>query len=215
MKLPFFPLLFTGLFLLSGAGFGQETASSLTKPPVKPDRFLHRITVGGNLGFQFGNVTGITIAPEAAIRTIDQLHVGIRPIYQYYNYKNYYLNLNTGDFLNHRMSVYGGGVFLRYYLRSLFDSFLGNLFAHAEYEYLYYIRPYRFNPQGYIQDPYLNYYVPGKEAVEINSLFVGGGYSQPLAGRVTLDLLILFNLNDSFQSPYSNPVFRMGVGVGL
>jgi hypothetical protein len=55
----------------------------------------------------------------------------------------------------------------------------------------------------------------GKEKVEINSLFVGGGYRQPISNRVAMDLLILFNLNDSYNSPYSNPIFRLGVGVGL
>jgi hypothetical protein len=57
--------------------------------------------------------------------------------------------------------------------------------------------------------------VPGRSIVEVNSFFVGGGYRQPVSNRVAIDFLLLFNLNDSYNSPYSNPIFRLGVGVGL
>jgi hypothetical protein len=193
----------------------QDSIPSLSAKPERPDNFWRRVSVGGNLGFQAGSVTGITIAPEAAIRTVDNLYVGLRFMYQYYNYKDYYWNDNTKEYLSYKSSVYGGGIYLRYYLSSLFNNFLGNLFAHVEYEYQYYTRPYTDYYGGYIIDPYGNAYIPGKQAVEVNSLFVGGGYRQPLAGRVSMDFLILFNLNDSYDSPYSNPIFRIGVGVGL
>ena len=104
---------------------------------------------------------------------------------------------------------------LRYYLASIFDGFLGNLFAHVEYEYLTYNRPYTNSMGGNIYDPYGNQYMPGKTVVQVNSIFVGGGYRQPVTNRIGLDFMILFNLNDSYNSPYSNPIFRMGVGVGL
>ena len=144
-----------------------------------------------------------------------KLHYNNRQYYQYYNYKDYYWNSDNGDYLGYKSSVYGGALYLRYYLNSLFDNFLGNLFAHVEYEYQYYVRPYTNTIGGYIYDPYGNAYVPGNEVIEINSIFVGGGYRQPLGGRVAMDFLILFNLNDSYNSPYSNPIFRLGVGVGL
>jgi hypothetical protein len=92
---------------------------------------------------------------------------------------------------------------------------LGNLFAHIEYEYLYYTRPYSNAVGGHIYDPYGNTYVQGNQVVEVNSIFVGGGYHQPIASRVSMDFMVLFNLNDSYNSPYSNPIFRLGVGVGL
>jgi hypothetical protein len=85
----------------------------------------------------------------------------------------------------------------------------------VEYEYQYYTRPYRFSPGGYIFDPYGNPYIPGKEGVDINSFFVGGGYHQPIGNKAFMDFLLLFNLNESYDSPYSNPIFRLGFGVGL
>lgn len=203
------------LFALSSL-YAQEEMPSLSAKPKKANTFWHRVSVGGNLGFQFGSVTGITVSPEAAIRTVDHLYVGLRFLYQYYNYKNYFWDNDNKTYLSYESSVIGGGIYLRYYLRSLFpNSFAGNLFGHVEYEYQTYYRPYTVSPVGHIYDPYGNSFQEGRQQVEVNSLFVGGGYRQPIAGRVFLDFLLLFNLNDSYNSPYSNPIFRLGVGVGL
>ena len=69
--------------------------------------------------------------------------------------------------------------------------------------------------KGYIYDPYNNKLSPGKTIMSYNSILVGAGYSQPVGGRVFMDMLILFNLNNTAFSLYSNPIFRVGVGVGL
>ncbi len=203
------------LILICLRSVAQDSIPSLSAKPQKANTFWRRIAVGGNLGFQLGSVTGITLSPEFRIRTIDQLYVGTRIIYQYFRYKNYFYDSDTKEFLSYESNVYGGGIYLRYYLRSLFSNFFGNFYGHVEFEYLAYTRPYIFTQGGHIYDPYGNSFVPGKQVVEINSIFVGGGYSQPIGNRVSLDLMILFNLNDSYNSPYSNPIFRLGVGVGL
>ena len=192
-------------------------SASQESTKTKTHAFWHRVSIGGNLGFQFGSVTGIVLSPEIKIRVVDQLHVGIGFNYEYLRYKDYYYNPSTDEYLDFKSNVYGGRLFARYYLYSLFDNALGNIFAHIEYEYLTYSRPYVLSqpPDGSILDPYGNWYRPGKQIMEFNSVFVGGGYSQSLGGRVSLDLMILFNLNDSYMSPYSNPIFRIGFGIGL
>jgi hypothetical protein len=220
MKRSHTKLLFISFLILlcTASAFAQDTLPSLSSTPRKPDSFWRRVTFGGNLGFQFGSVTGITISPEVRIRAIDQLNVGFRFLYQYYNYRNYYWDYQNQSYIDYKSNVYGGGIYLRYYLASLFDNFVGNLYAHVEYEYLTYNRPFEQSgppPDGYIQDPFNYWYKPGNQMIEINSIFVGGGYRQPVTNRVSIDLLILFNLNDSYNSPYSNPIFRLGVGVGL
>ncbi len=209
------PVLFVALFLIFQGAFAQDTIPSLSSKPQRPDNFWRRVSVGGNLGFQLGSVSGITLSPEVRIRTVDQLTVGLRFIYQYYYNKNYFYDTETAQELPYKSNVYGGGVFLRYYLSSLFDGFVGNIFAHVEYEYLSFVQPYLMSPIGKIIDPYGNTYIRGNNTVEVNSIFVGGGYRQPISNRVSMDLLILFNLNDTYNSPYSNPIFRLGVGVGL
>jgi len=186
-----------------------------TKPVVPKDNFWRRLSVGGNLGFQFGTVTGIMVSPEIRIRTFDQLYVGLGFTYQYFMYRDYFWDNINKQYLDFSSNVYGGRFYLRYYLRSIFNSWIGNLFAHAEYEYMAYIQPYHYDPYGKIIDPYYNTYSPGKTTISYNSILVGAGYSQPVAGRVFIDLLILFNLNDTYYSFYTNPIFRIGVGVGL
>ena len=213
------PLLYILLLFLSLTSVSaQDTIPSLSANPKNPNSFWRRIAVGGQLGFQFGTVTGIVIAPDIKIRTVDQLYVGVRLMYQYYYYRNYFYDNKNKEWLNYNSNVFGSGLYLRYYLRSLFSNFFGNFFAHAEYEYLFYTLPYErcdMNSGGYINDPYGNFYIPGKEYIDINSIFIGGGYSQPLGGRVFFEFMVLFNLNDSYISPYTNPVIRIGVGVGL
>lgn len=183
--------------------------------PARKDNFWRRIQLGGNLGFQFGTITGFNISPEAKIRTVDQLYVGVGFIYQYFKYNDYFYDWDNQEFINYSSNTFGGRIFLRYYLRSLFDGWAGNFYAHVEYEYLNYVIPFEQDPNGPIEDPFNNRYKRGTDHLEIQSVFVGGGYSQPVTDRIFIDLLVLFNLNDSPESPYTNPVFRLGVGVGL
>ena len=181
----------------------------------KKHDFWDRVSIGGNLGLQFGSVTDINISPEIMIRVVDQFHLGVGFSYDYLQARQYFLNDTSNQFLDFKANVYGGRIFARYYLRELFDNFLGNFFAHGEYEYLYYTRPYKEDPSGAIIDPYGNTYSKGKDVQEVNSLFVGIGYEQPITKKAFMDILLLYNLNESYNSPYSNPVFRLGFGFRL
>jgi hypothetical protein len=193
-------------------------ALSQKSEKTKNKEMWHRFSLGGNVGFQFGSITGIVLSPEIKFRTVDQLYIGAGFSYEYLQINDYYLDWSTKEYVDFKSNVFGGRIFARYYLHSLFDNALGNIFAHVEYEYLTYTRPYvncGQPPDGSIVDLNGNWYRPGKQMMEFNSIFVGGGYSQSLGGRASLDLMILFNLNDSYNSPYTNPVFRLGFGIGL
>ena len=96
---------------------------------AKKHEFWHRISVGGNLGFQVGSITGIVLSPEAKIRVVDQLHLGVGFNYMYIKYKDYYYDLQTKEYLDFKSNVYGGRFFVRYYLASLFDNALENYYS--------------------------------------------------------------------------------------
>lgn len=168
--------------------------------PVRPDNFWRRVSVGGWLSVQFGSITGVSVSPEVKVRAVNQLYPGVGFIYQYALYRDYYVDPITNQWEDYSSSIIGGRFFLRYYLSGLVDNFLGNFFAHTEYEYLSYV--------GHTE----NY---PDEVMNINSVFVGGGYKQPITDRAFFDFLILFNLNDTPDSPYTNPIFRFGFGMGL
>ena len=184
----------------------REDSVSATRPAPsranapRPDNFWRRVSVGGWLSFQFGTITGVSVSPEVKVRLVNQLYPGAGFIYQYAYYNDYYIDPVTNQPADFSSSIVGGRFFLRYYLSGIVDNFLGNFFAHTEYEYLSYV--------GHSE----NY---GDEVYNISSIFVGGGYKQPVSDRAFFDFLLLFNLNDTPDSPYTNPIFRFGFGIGL
>ncbi len=74
------------------------------------------------------------------------------------------------------------------------------LFAHVEYEVL---------SIEYAHDPTTDM------RKTINSLFVGGGLYQQMGSRGFATIAVLYNLLETEYSPYSNPVIRIGFGVGF
>ena len=150
--------------------------------------------VGGNLGLQFGTVTLIDVSPLAGYYITNNWSAGIGATYKYYRY-----TLLNNKFVS---TYYGGRAFTRYQLSSMNIDILNHLFLHGEYELL----NYRFEPEGE-ENAYEN--------TKVESYFIGGGYNAPLGRKVNAHILLLYNLNDTANSPYDNPVVRVGVSVRL
>jgi len=89
-------------------------------------------------------------------------------------------------------NVFGGNVFGRYY-------FTKNLFGHGEIEYL--------NLEAYDTYPI--------RRVDVESLLAGGGYVQHIGENSGILLMLLYNFTPSYYTPYSNPIIRIGVNIGL
>lgn len=92
---------------------------------------------------------------------------------------------------NYSTNMYGGGAYTQYY-------FLKYFVAHAEYELLN-----------------LEDFRPPFERVNIHSIFVGGGLSSRMGNNSFFNVLLLYNLNETYNSPYANPYLQIGFGVGL
>lgn len=103
-----------------------------------------------------------------------------------------YIYLNDNSNLGgYTANTYGGRVFVRY-------QFIESLFGHAEYEVL--------NGNWFIGEPRRN----------VTSIFIGGGFAQPLGKKGTINILLLYNINDGIFSPYSsNPIFRVGYNLNI
>ncbi len=151
------------------------------------------LVTGGNLSLQFGNYTVIDVSPILGYRFTDKIMAGVGGIYQYYSYKD----PNFSAF-NFQTDIYGGKLFGRYY-------FLDFLFAHGEYELLSLETEY-FDP--------LNMRHTGKR-FNVHSVLVGAGYAQLVGRNSAIYLMVLYNLNETVDTPYSNPVFRIGFDIGL
>jgi hypothetical protein len=157
-----------------------------TKPQLKD-----RLFWGGNIGLQFGNVTLIDVSPLIGYKINPRIGVGISPTYKYFAYKSYYI-----DNSDLKTNVFGASIFARAIVYQ-------NLFAHAEYEYLTY------NTKENIQASTRIY------STDFQSMLIGGGYREPISDRAFMYILLLWNLNETIDSPYTNPIIRAGFSVGF
>lgn len=149
--------------------------------------FGSRIFAGGNLGLQFGNPTLIDISPLVGYRLTEQVDVGVSITYKYYSGSYKYASA-TQEF---NTNIFGGGVFSRY-------NFTDYLFAHAEIEYL------NFDMEE------INNGIKDNRNIGVTSVFIGGGIKQSFA-----TIMLLYNLNETMYSPYTNPIIRIGFTFGL
>lgn len=146
----------------------------------------NRIVVGGGLGLQFGTITLIDVSPTIGYKVTEKFIPGIGINYQYYKDTRFEPDYET--------NIFGGSVFARYYLWE-------NLFAHAEYQKLSYEQ--------------LLWPSNEKQRVTVDSYLVGGGYRQWIGRNFAATIVVLFNLNETIDSPYSNPIFRIGFQTGF
>lgn len=96
-----------------------------------------------------------------------------------------YQSIQTPSYKTYR---YGGSIFARLFL-------IEGLYAQAEAEALN-----------------LEWFNQYNEAYRLwtENYFVGGGYFQKVGKRGGMYMTVLWNLNETVYSPYSNPVIRMG-----
>ena len=162
-----------------------QSDTTYKQKEYKP-RFKDRLFLGGNLGLQFGTMTLIEVSPLLMCSITPRFYGGLGVTYEYYKDSRYTPTYST--------NIYGGRVLLNYFI-------FKNIFAHAEYEHLRY-------------EAYTNIFFE-KEWVRVNSWLVGGGFRQMVGGRSFMTLTVLWNLNETTYSPYTNPIIRVGIGFGL
>lgn len=92
--------------------------------------------------------------------------------------------------MNFETSIYGGSIFNRFYVMKF-------LFLHAEYQIL---------------NGKFDYYL---DRFNIHNVWVGAGISRSILGAASLNLLVLFNLNETEYSFPASPWIRGGIGIGF
>ena len=178
-------VIFSLSVLSCSAIYAQDTIKSPPRKPKSKD-ILSRMDFGGYLGAQFGDVTYIEVSPIASYRVTKSFHTGLGLTYQYYK-------VNYAGAPDYSTSSYGCSVFGRYFIWR-------DLFAHIEYAPLY-----------------VNYYDISmvKGGIWVHDVMIGGGYRQWIGDKAFMSLMLLWNVNESYYSPYSNPIIRIGFGIGL
>lgn len=144
--------------------------------------------VGGMIGGGFSTYSSyLELSPIVGYHVTPAFDVGTRITYIYRGYRYY----SGGPKYNSH--IYGASLFGRY-------RFLKFLMAHLEYAGL--------SNQWYDRD--------GNSTRQwINSLYVGGGLYQSVGGRGFATITILYDVFEDPYSPYSNPLIRIGFGVGF
>jgi len=172
-------------------------AAAKAKAPTSKTDFWSRTRFGGNFGAGFSNgFSYVNVSPRMYYLATEKLWLGTGLTF-IWSKDNYYLPPFDQQF------VYGLNFSAQYML-------FGPLFLQAEYE------PLSFERYTGGLDPNSGrFVVTGEERVWINSLFLGGGISQPIGGRGRLFVSVLYNVtwSNSLDSYYGSPwVFRIGAG---
>jgi len=143
-------------------------------------------TWGGSIGFGFGSVNWVSVAPQLGYFASDRLWTGVSAKFQFTNDTRYDPDFNSTNF--------GFGVFGRYLL---FDR------AFGEVEWSWYSYQVRLvNAQT--------------SRTSLSSVYVGGGYAQPFASSAAVVLEMLYDVTGNAATLYGNNwLLRLGVAAGF
>ena len=158
-----------------------------------------RLFFGGNFGLQLGTVTNIEVSPIIGYKVTPRLSGGIGIRYEYYKDSR-----NIPGYIPFETNILGGSLFSRYILIQNIEEVIGlglnaSILVQAEYELLSLEKQY-FEVPSTLDD--------GR--FPLHSVLFGGGLYQPVGRRSGLVLMVLWNLNQTASSPYSNPIIRLG-----
>ena len=158
-----------------------------TSKPQPSQAWKDKIYFGGYVNFSLGSYAMIGIEPMVGYKVLPFLSLGLKLRYDYISDKRYTEEYNTSN--------YGGSLFARLTSKR-------RIYLHAEYA-------------GYNYELYDESGESGREWIPY--LFLGGGYSQPLGGRTSLNAQILFDVLQDDRSPYKNwePFYSVGISVGF
>ena len=177
-------LTFVTLIFLFSMLSGQE---SNQEAPALKDRLFY----GGNCSLQFGTITNIEISPIIGLWILPKLAVAVGPSYHYY--KDNYT----------KTDIYGGRSYLQFVVFQDLDKFIPlgihtSFYLHLEDEMLSLDSRYWDNPSA------------TTKRFMVNTVLAGVGISQQIGARSSVNLMVLWTLNDSGYQIYSNPEIRIG-----
>jgi hypothetical protein len=177
--------IFTILLLFASTSiiFGQISRE-------KPPPLRERLFFGGNLGLQFGTITNIQVSPVLGLWVLPRLAVAIGPEYRFFKYHN------------DQTSIYGGKAYLQFVVFQDLNSLIPlgvhtGLFLHLEDEMLS------------LQSSFWKNHPITSDRFIVNTVLAGGGISQQIGTRSSLNIMVLWTLNDSGYEVYSNPEVRV------
>jgi len=174
------------LILVSSSAFAQKRRDE--PPPLR-----ERLFYGGSFGLQLGTVTDIEISPVIGLWVLPPLAVAAGPNYRFY--KDPYLG---------RTDIFGGRVYTQLFIIRDLNSIIPlglnlGFFLHGEDELL-------SLESEFWKDPPVT-----SARFLVNTYLAGVGMSQPMGRRSSMNLMVLWPLNESRYSVYSTPEIRVSL----
>lgn len=140
----------------------------------------------------FGNgFTNLGLSVEAGYMLNENISIGGRPTISYRREK--YTDSWTGIHYDQASTFYGMSIFSRVYITE-------SIFALAEYEWVNYGANVLINNSFYRYD-----------RIDVDGLFIGGGYRQ-MMNNTYWHVLLRYNLTQGEYSPFINPDIQFGWG---
>ena len=164
----------------------------------------NKLIFGGNLSADFGRFNDrLEIMPTIFKQLTSNFYIGVGVTFSYYQQEStsfLYENDSVEEFKSKTKTTYlGVNLLLQYYPFKMKKEFLNNLFLTSEMEFL--------KGKGKYKDAFVN------EQFNTNNttFFLGLGYKHELSEKISIKTSLLFKLNNEKDSPYRNPIFRIGL----
>jgi hypothetical protein len=176
-------LTFLLLFYCTSAFYGQRAREEA--PPLR-----ERLFFGGNFGLQFGTVTDIQLSPVVGLWLLPRMAIAAGPNYRFYSYRS------------EKTNIYGGKAYTEFVIIKNLSSVIPmgtntGVFLHVEDELLS------------LESDYWKYPPVFSKRFYLNTLLAGGGISQQIGQRASMNMMVLWALNDSGYGVYSYPEIRV------
>jgi hypothetical protein len=184
-------LVFMSFSTISGQKAKEEQLPFDQNEKDQAPPFKERLFFGGNFGLMFGTITDIQISPVVGYWLLPRVAVAAGPDYRYYK------DMDVAT------SLYGGKSYVQLVVIQDLNSFIPmgvhtGIFIHVEDELLSLKSSFWKYPLPYTNDRFY-----------VNTVLAGGGISQQIGRRSSLNFMVLWPLNDSGYDIYSNPEIRV------
>jgi len=156
---------------------------------AEPPPFRERLFFGGSFGLQIGTITNIELCPVAGFWVLPRLAVAAGPNYRFYK-----------DPIG-RTDIYGGRAYTEFLVVRNINSLIPlglnlGIFVHFEDEVLS------------LDSEFWQIQAEGKRFT-VNTMLAGAGISQPVGRRSSINMMVLWVLNEPDYKIYSTPEFRV------
>jgi len=185
------------ILILISAGLATHLKAQQEMPDRKGKFYLVP-----ELWLSVGTRSYIEIAPLIAYHLTHRFSAGLGPHYIFQSQKE------TPFFpYSYRTHLFGIKAFARFSLITNAEQFLpvnlfSELFLHAEYEAISLEKAHFYAPS-----------YPDKGRFIYQGFLAGAGLSQRVGPLNSISFIVLWDLNESTRSPYSNPVLRFAFNI--